>query len=306
MNPRRATIDIGSNTVLLLLAEVSPYRELAKLSEVTGLGKGLDKTGEFARASMDDSYAALARYAQVCADAGVPAREIIATATEASRVARNAPAFYEKVRRELGIDVRIITGQAEAELTTKGVLFNTTFTAPEVVIMDIGGASTEFIRVSTADKKILSSVSLKCGSVRASDWLRDGVFEERLTTALAALGGDGARYQSSVLHCVAGTLTSLGNMHLGNKTFVEDEVHGLTITRADIEALAAKTQGWGAARFLSEFPFLGKRSEAMRGGIELTLRLLGHFRVEKCVISTYGLRYGTFLEGGIADGYLAK
>lgn len=306
MSPElRASIDIGSNSVLLLLAEVSPFKELAKLSEVTGLGKGLDKTGVFAEVPLQDTFAALKKYADVCLQHGLSPEKIVATATEASRVAKNAPAFYQRVRDELGINVQVITGQGEAALTTKGILFNTRFAESEVVVMDIGGASTEFIRVNTQSMKIVDSISLKVGAVRTTDWLQDGAFESALGKIFSDHSGELDRYQTRTLHCVAGTLTSLGNMHLGNKDFVEDEVHGMTLKATDIDGLYQRYGLWSSEQFAQEFPFLGKRSNAIRGGLMLTTHLLKRLKVESVVISTYGLRYGTFLEGKVPHEYLA-
>ncbi|MFP5491312.1 MAG: hypothetical protein ACLGG0_07410 [Bacteriovoracia bacterium] len=306
MNNVRASIDIGSNSVLLLLAEVTPFKEIAKLSEVTGLGRGLDKSGVFAEESMQETYVALKHYAEVCAKAGVNPKEIIATATEASRVAKNAPGFYQKIRDELGINVQIITGKGEAALTTKGILFNTSFATEEVVVMDIGGASTELIRVNTKTFEIQKSVSLRVGSVRATDWLKEDVFQNALSKVFQDHSIDLDDYRTPVLHCVAGTLTSIGNMHLGNKDFVEDEVHGLILKKEHIEALFRRCSQWSPEDFLKEFPFLGKRSAAMRGGLILTNHLLQRLNVREVVISTYGLRFGTFLDGGVSNEYLAK
>jgi exopolyphosphatase/guanosine-5'-triphosphate,3'-diphosphate pyrophosphatase len=301
----RASIDIGSNSVLLLLAEYSPFKELAKLSEVTGLGKGLDKSGMFAEGPLGETYNALKKYADVCQQHGLTPDKIIATATEASRVARNAPAFYQRVREELGINVQIITGKGEAALTTKGILFNTQFNEPEVVVMDIGGASTEFIRVDTQSYKIIESVSLKVGAVRTADWLKEGSFDSALGKIFSDHSAELDRYQTRLLQCVAGTLTSLGNMHLGNKDFVEDEVHGMTLKASDIDVLYQRCGMWTPEQFVREFPFLGKRSDAIRGGLMLTTHLLKRLKVESVVISTYGLRYGTFLEGKVPHEYLA-
>lgn len=301
----RASIDIGSNSVLLLLAEVSPFKELAKLSEVTGLGKGLDKTGVFADVPLEDTYKALKKYAEICHQHGLAANKIIATATEASRVAKNAPAFYQRVRQELGIDVQIITGKGEAALTTKGILFNTQFASSQVVVMDIGGASTEFIRVDTQTFKIVDSISLKVGAVRTTDWLKEGSFDSALGKIFTDHSAELDSYQTPLLHCVAGTLTSLGNMHLGNKDFVENEVHGMVLKTSEIDALYQRCGMWTPEQFVKEFPFLGKRSEAIRGGLMLTTHLLKRLKVESAVISTYGLRYGTFLEGKVPHEYLA-
>lgn len=306
MSNRRASIDIGSNTVLLLLGDVSPYREIAKLSEVTSLGKNLDRTGVFADESMEASFKALSRYRDACLEQGVKPEEIVATATEAARVAKNSREFFARVETELGIKVQIITGEAEAALTAKGILFDTTFDTPEAFVMDIGGASTELIRIDSAQKTVLSSISLPVGSVRATDWLAEGTFPQRLGHIFSTQTAVLDQYRTVQLHCVAGTLTSLGNMHLGHREFQEDEVHGLHMATSDIDQLLQLHGHWTPAQFLERFPFLGKRANAILGGLTLVHHLLHRLGVKEVVVSTYGLRYGTFLEGGIRHDYLAR
>ncbi len=301
----RASIDIGSNSVLLLVAQLDPFKEFEKLSEITALGKGLDRNGVFAQQSLDDTFIALRKFVEVSGKYGVPAGEIIATATEASRVAKNAPEFYQRVKSELGLNVRIISGVGEAALTTKGILFNSKFDATEVVVMDIGGASTELIRVNTSTLKIVESISLKAGAVRATDWLLDDSFTNALSKVFQDNSSSLDRYQTKTLYCVAGTMTSLANMFLGNKTFKEDEVHGLRLQMTDIESLFKKYSSYSPEQFSEMFPFLGKRSEAIRGGLTLATHLLQRLRVSEVVISTYGLRYGTLLAGRVEDEYLA-
>ncbi len=299
MNPIRATIDIGSNSILLLLAQVNPFKEIAKLSEVTSLGKNLDKDKKFKQESMDDSFAALRSYVEVCKKYGVNSNEIIATATEASRVATNASDFFKKVKEDLGIDVKVISGDKEAELTAKGILFNTQFDSETVIIMDIGGASTELIKVNTKDKTIISSISLKVGSVRVSDWLAEGIFTNALSKVLSDHSMEIDSYQTSRLYCVAGTLTSLGNMYLERQEFIEDDVHGLELKRSDIEKMFQKYSNWTPEQYLEKFPFLGKRAVAIRGGLTLATHLVQRLKVQEVVVSTYGLRFGSFIEGAV-------
>jgi exopolyphosphatase / guanosine-5'-triphosphate,3'-diphosphate pyrophosphatase len=301
----RATIDIGSNSVLLLLAQVEPYKEIAKLSEVTGLGRGLDKTQQFSQIAMDETYEALEKYKRVCQENGLDPASIIATATEASRVAKNAPDFFNKIQSELGITIQTITGEGEAYLTTRGILFDSNFSEDSIVIMDIGGASTELIKVNPKTFEISKSISLGVGSVRVTDWLKEGIFTNALSKLLTDHSAEIDQFHTKTLYCVAGTLTSLGNMHLGNKEFVESDVHGLKMQKEDIEKLFQKYSSFSATEFLELFPFLGKRSEAIRGGLMLTTHLVQRLKITNVVVSTYGLRYGTFLEGRVPDEFIA-
>ena len=95
----RASIDIGSNSVLLLIADVSnsKFTEISKRSEITQLGKELDKNKVFHQDSMNATYSAIKSYVEDCSKFGITPESIIATATEASRIAQNAFDFFNKI-----------------------------------------------------------------------------------------------------------------------------------------------------------------------------------------------------------------
>ncbi len=297
----RASIDIGSNSVLLLIADVTNnnFLEISKQSFITSLGKELDKNKVFHQESMDATYEAIKSYAEECDQHGVPRENIIATATEASRVAQNAPEFFEKIKKELGVNIQAITSQAEAYFSTKGILFNSSFDSEIITIMDIGGASTELIKVNTKTFNILESISMPVGAVRASQWLADGLFVQNLQKIFLDFRSEIDKFQSKELYCVAGTVTSLGNMHLQNKEFIEDDVHGLVLKPEDIDNLFKKYSGYSPEEFLEQFPFLQKRSNSICGGLHLVYHIVHRLLVKEITISTYGLRYGTILEGKI-------
>lgn len=309
MNEIRASIDIGSNSILLLVAEVGPegkLQEKEKLFEITFLGKGLDKTGLFSDESMQLSFDALANYVNVCKKYQIAPPQIIATATEASRVAKNARDFFDRVERELGLKVHIIGPTAEIYYATKGILSNTIFDSEFVTIMDIGGASTELIRVNTKDYKITDAISMPVGAVRCTGWLNDDHFVQSLQKVFIDFRSDLDKFQTRELFCVAGTVTSLGNMHLERKEFIEDDVHGMKLKIEDIDHLFKKYSDLGPEKYAELFPFLGKRSESIRGGLHLTYHLVHRLFAKTLTISTYGLRYGTLLEGEIKEEDIYK
>ena len=302
----RASIDIGSNSVLLLIADVTnnKLQEILKKSYITSLGKDLDKTKVFHAESMIATFEAIKEYAEECDKHNIPRENIIATATEASRVAQNAPDFFTKIKNELGVSVLAITSQAEAYFSTKGILFNSNFDSDVITIMDIGGASTELIKVNTMNFNILETISMPIGAVRASQWLEDGLFVQNLQKTFLDFRNDIDKFQSKNLYCVAGTVTSLGNMHLQNKEFVEDDVHGLVIRAEDIDNLFKKYSEHQPEQFLDLFPFLQKRSNSIRGGLHLVYHIIHRLLVKEVTISTYGLRYGTILEGEIKKEFV--
>ena len=302
----RASIDIGSNSVLLLIADVTnnKLQEILKKSYITSLGKDLDKTKVFHSESMIATFEAIKEYAEECDKHNIPRENIIATATEASRVAQNAPDFFTKIKNELGVSVLAITSQAEAYFSTKGILFNSNFDSDVITIMDIGGASTELIKVNTMNFNILETISMPIGAVRASQWLEDGLFVQNLQKTFLDFRNDIDKFQSKNLYCVAGTVTSLGNMHLQNKEFVEDDVHGLVIKAEDIDNLFKKYSEHQPEQFLDLIPFLQKLSKSIRGGLHLVYHIIHRLLVKEVTISTYGLRYGTILEGEIKKEFV--
>lgn len=306
MKTKRASIDIGSNSCLLLAAELEDGRVmkiLANESRVTGLGRGLDRNGCFSDIAIKETEEALREYAKICSELGILPGEIVATATEASRVAGNSREFFRQIEKDLGIKVKIITGEAEAAFSAKGILLGAD-KKESLAIMDIGGASTEFILLDE-NGSINKSFSVPIGSVRAANWLDEGIWTEKFAKVLNDWEEDLLLIKAPVLHCVAGTMTSLANMHLEHKDFVESEVHGHILLKEDIQTMAHKYRDWTAEGFLDRFPFLGKRSAAIRGGLLLASSLSKILEPEKYQVSTYGLRYGTLLEGNVKESFLA-
>lgn len=306
MTDVRASIDIGSNSVLLLIADVShgKLKEISKRSEITSLGKELDKNKAFHPDSMAATYEAIKSYALDCDKHGVARDKIIATATEAARVAQNAPEFFQKIEKEIGVTVTIITSEAEAYFSTKGILFDTKFDSEVITMMDIGGASTELIKVNTKTYQILESISMPIGAVRSTQWLEDQLFVQNLQKVFLDFRNEIDKFQAKQLFCVAGTVTSLGNMHLGHQEFVEDDVHGLILKAEDIDNLFKKYSDTAPEVFLEQFPFLQKRSQSIRGGLHLVYHIVHRLLVKELTISTYGLRFGTLLEGRIKKEFI--
>ena len=170
--------------------------------------------------------------------------------------------------------------------------------------MDIGGASTELIKVNTKTFKILETISMPIGAVRATQWLDDELFVQNLQKILLDFRNEIDKFQTKDLYCVAGTVTSLGNMHLMRKEFIEDDVHGLTLKAEDIDVMFKKYCNYTPSEFLELFPFLQKRSNSIRGGLHIVYHIVHRLLVKDITISTYGLRYGTILEGKIKKEYL--
>jgi exopolyphosphatase/guanosine-5'-triphosphate,3'-diphosphate pyrophosphatase len=164
---RTAVVDLGTNTTRLLVADVEDgvVHPLARRSEVTRLGEGVDSSGHLGEGAMNRVFAAVADYCRTIEELDADLR--VAVATSAVRDAANADALLDRLRDELGLDARTISGDEEARLTFLGATHARPAGDP-VLVLDIGGGSTEFvIGVPRSDPTF--HVSTAAGSVRQTE-----------------------------------------------------------------------------------------------------------------------------------------
>ena len=303
----RASIDIGSNSVLLLAGYISNGEFIEHLSEanITGLGKDLDKNGSFLKNSMEETYKVLKGYKKKLEKLNIEMSSVIVTATEASRVAENAASFFENIKNDLGFSTHIITASGEAFYTGLGIASGyLSNDGKEKVILDIGGASTEIIKVKTNPFTILSSVSLPIGSVRATDWLKSNSFESKLGAIFNEKKIE--NYKTEEIICVAGTMTSLGAMLKGIKTYRDKLIDGYEFDFIKFEKFISKLNKMQPFQILKEFPIIGKRFETITGGGIVGMEVGQRLGVKKVIISTRGLRYGTLIGGEIDEKFISR
>jgi len=159
-----ASIDLGTNTFRLLIAETSGdgVKRLHVQRTVTRLGGGfVDSNMSIPQASLDRALGALIEFSETINSFGV--ERVRAVATSVVRRAANGREFVDAVLEKTGIPIEVVTGEQEAALTAKGVLGSVDISSPESIIFDIGGGSTEFILVGNG--AVLSSVSTDLGVV---------------------------------------------------------------------------------------------------------------------------------------------
>lgn len=304
---KRASIDIGSNSILLLAADIQDHKissELINLSEVTALGKDLDKNSKFIQSSMDDSFAALKKYKNELEKIGLTAEETIVTATEASRVATNSAEFYSRIKDELGFKVSIISANGEAHYSALGAALD--IHEKHSVIMDIGGASTELIKIQTAPFKVIDFISMPMGSVRGTDWIKNDLFDQKVDEIFLRFIDKLPTFNTDLLCCVAGTMTSFANMFHGKKTFEEDIVHGTRISQMQYGHFLTTFETKTEDELKALYPFLSKRARTIVAGAKIGLKIAQKINVKDLEVSTYGLRYGTIISGGIASEFISQ
>jgi len=165
---RIAAIDVGSNSVRLLVAEYDPASGLSVIDELKDhprLAAGLASTGCLDDAAMNRAIQALARMREVCQRRGV--RRISAVATAAVREAENGPWFVRRVRQELDIPLRIIDSDTEAALSYRSVAHHFPLAGERALVADIGGGSLELI--GAVDGLVELTLSLPLGAVRLTE-----------------------------------------------------------------------------------------------------------------------------------------
>ena len=304
---RRASIDIGSNSVLLLAVELDERgeikQELLNESFITSLGKNLDITKKFHTDSMQSTYEALSEYKKLLDKIKFPINDVIATATEASRVSTNSREFFKKIKEELGFDIQIISSDGEAYYTALGVVSSVGKSESKIVVMDIGGASTELILIKTDPFEIQKSISLPVGSVRATDWKKENEFDRKIYDILEQ---DISDYITETLVCVAGSMTALASMYLGQREYSDTKIEGMTISFKSFQDFARDLQNTTVENLLMLFPFLGKRAPMVAAGSHVAELIGSKLKIDLIKISTRGLRYGTVLTGGIDEQFISK
>ncbi len=162
-----AAIDCGTNSIKLLIGTVRDDGQLdvaLRESRVVRLGQGVDRTGVLADEALERTFAAIDELAGRLRDHGVPSERVRFCATSATRDASNAAVFAEGVRRRLGIEPEVLSGDEEAALVYAGAITAQVPMPPEpVLVVDIGGGSTELVLGQGEDRQ---AVSMDIGSVR--------------------------------------------------------------------------------------------------------------------------------------------
>lgn len=292
----KASIDIGSNSCLLLIGEFSNNEFIEKFSEsnVTGLGRGLDQTGKFSDEAMEDTFQVLKRYSQILLDHQIKNDEVIITATEAARVASNSAEFITRVKNNLGLSITLISGEGEAYYSSLGASLNIN---SNCVLMDIGGASTEFIKISTNPFQVIDFISLPIGVVRLTDWKKEPGADEKLRTVFKNLNKN--LFKTYEIVGIAGSVTSHCAMFLNLKEYKDSLVNKVSISQEQYSNFSENLINQSVEDLNKAFPYLGKRALVTHAGADIINYVFEYLEADTITVSTFGLRHGTLYAQGI-------
>jgi exopolyphosphatase / guanosine-5'-triphosphate,3'-diphosphate pyrophosphatase len=301
---RIAAIDVGSNSVRLLVAEYDPASGLSIVDELKDqprLAAGLARTGCLNDAAMDRAIQSLGRMREVCQRRGV--RRIAAVATAAVREAENGPWFVRRVRQELDIPLRIIDTETEAALSYRSVAHHFPLAGERALVADIGGGSLELI--GAVDGLVELTLSLPLGAVRLTELYLPG--ERSIQRELTGLRKyvrrqlkrelSNREWAAAAVIGSGGTFTTLGRVSRARRGLPPGEsIHGVSVDTAEVERLL----DWLASRTPEQrrqVPGLNpERADIILAGLAVTAELLDWVRTRSITVSAFGLREGLLLE----------
>jgi exopolyphosphatase/guanosine-5'-triphosphate,3'-diphosphate pyrophosphatase len=300
-----AAVDCGTNSLRLLIADLGPdggLVERERCTEIVRLGQGVDATGEFHPDALRRTFAVVAAYAERIRAAEVPVDRIHFVATSAARDARNRDEFFTGVLDRLGVMPDVISGDREARLSFTGALSGVRVTEEPVLVMDIGGGSTELI-VGSAVGTMTSAISLDIGSVRMTErFLEAGPPTPEAVAAATAyiddlLDRSGVDFGSIRTWIgVAGTATTLAGVHLGLPQYDRARVHGLLLTSDQVADWARRLQSMTVEQIRALPSMHPGRADVITGGTLIASRVGARTSAPGMVVSETDILDGIALE----------
>ncbi len=307
-----ASVDIGTNSTRLLIAEVDPQAasvrgELYRRSRVTRLGAGVDASGQLSREGMERVFATLSEFrAEI--DRHHCERNI-AVLTSAVRDASNGEEFAARVREDYGLDARVLAGEQEAQLTFLGAMSGRAPAPGATVVIDVGGGSTEF--VVGEDHSVGFHVSLNAGVVRMSerhihaDPPAPAELEE-LAADVHSVFAEGlpadVRREVAAGIAVAGTATSAASIDQQLDPYDAERVNGYPLPRSTVESLLGRLSRMDEPQRRAVVGLHPDRAPTIVAGMIILGEAMRMFGLELVEVSEHDILYGAaLLAAGVAD-----
>jgi len=300
MKPCFASIDVGTHTTRLLIVFLRDDRlePILKKRVVTKLGFYFN-SGYLADKGINSLIDTLSQYAQDMKRHEVNNYQAVATAV--LREAKNAEELINLIRDKTGIEIKIISGQSEAELTAKGVLSTLEIPKKSSLIVDIGGGSTELIWEN--DKKKVVSLALGATHLTQSFLKHDPPLNQEIKEAFCKAKEviQASNFPSPVfLVGTAGSISTLAALDLKMTVYQPHLINGHILTKNSIETIFSTLCSMNAQQRLTLPGLEPGREEIILGGTIIALSLLEVFHQDRMIVSEGGL-----LEGVLVD-YLVK
>jgi exopolyphosphatase / guanosine-5'-triphosphate,3'-diphosphate pyrophosphatase len=305
---RRAVIDVGTNSVKLLVGDVAEgtVTPVSESSQQTRLGAGLYSTRQLQRAAITQTAQAVAEFSRTASDLGASPPRVIATS--AARDALNVNELTDAIRQSCGLKTEILSGDKEADWVFRGVTTSPKLTKSAMLILDVGGGSTEFIVGDHGAPQFRSSYSL--GTVRLLEQLRlddppglrallrcRNLLRDFLKKEVVPLVKPALRAQPAVrLVGTGGTATLLARIQAKLTDFDREKIESTTLT---LDAIRNKLESQWQMTHVERQGIVGlpaNRTDVILTGVAIYESIMEQFEFKELTISTRGLRYWALLQ----------
>ena len=302
---RLAAVDIGTNSIRSIIIEIDAagkYKILDDEKVTVRLGEGLNQTGKIAPAAWERAMEALSRQKKIID--GYKVCTIEAVATSAVRKAANGAEFIKAIQSEIGLEVEVISGEAEAELAALSAFHNFDLEGVRHLIFDIGGGSLELI--TALGNHIEELLSLELGAVFLTETFlkSDPVLPEehqKLRKHIRkALKNSFAATERSSMQCLVGsggTITSIAAMVMAGRRERYDSIHGYELLRSEVVHLLAMLLRKSDKERRATPGLNPDRADIIVAGVTVVDEVMDFFQVNLLRVNERGIREGLILRG---------
>ncbi len=292
---RVAAIDCGTNSIRLLIADISngQLKDVVRTMIIVRLGEGVDKTGQFSQAALERTFAAADVYAQLIAEHKPEVVRFVATS--ASRDVTNRDVFVAGIKSRLGVEPDVISGDEEARLSFLGATAELVHddNPPEApyLVVDIGGGSTEFVLGTTSPAHAIST-NVGCVRMTERHLVSDPPTLEQIAAATADIDRaiESARVvvpmeQARSLIGLAGSVTTVAALALGLDKYDSEKIHGSRISAKDVHRVTEELLVMPRSERAALGPMHEGRVDVIGGGALVLDRILALTGIQEVVVS---------------------
>ena len=300
---RVAAVDCGTNSIRLLVADVTPsgMRDVHREMRVVRLGQGVDATGVLAPEAIERTRVALADYTLIMRRKGVERVRMVATS--ATRDAANRDDFFAMVRATLGAEAEVISGDEEARLSFAGAVGELDPDDGPFVVVDVGGGSTEVVvgDLTDAGPVVRAARSVDIGCVRLTERhlhsdppTADEIqrAEADVRAALTEVVAEVPVAEAATLVGLAGSVTTVAALALGLPAYDADAIHGSRIPVSGVRSVTAGLLTASRERWAAQAVMHPGRVDVIGGGALVLRVIMDAFAIDSVVVSEHDILDG--------------
>lgn len=290
---RIGAIDIGTNSMRLLICDYidNKLENRVKFVNTTRIGKGVDKNGYISEEAINRNIIALKEFANICKEN--KCEKIYAIGTSALRDSKNKEEFINLAKLKSSIDLEIITGEEESNLGFKGVLEGLN-SEDDILVLDIGGGSTEFIIGSVEGIKFAKSENV--GALRTTEKFltKDPICENEFDNMSLFIKNEIDETLKYIkdkgikkLVGIGGTITSLSAMNQELEVYSMEKIHNSLISKDDIKLILQNLKKMTLSDKKNLKGLQAKRADIITAGVKILDIIMENLEIENIIVSEY-------------------